>query len=32
VAPAVLDATTEKDTQMTHNFSLTAGLSFHFNF
>jgi hypothetical protein len=31
VAPAVLDPSREKDTQMTHNFTLTAGLSFHFN-
>ena len=31
-APAVLDPNTERDAQMTHNFTLTAGLSFHFNF
>ncbi len=29
--PPVLDPAREKDTQMTHNFTLTAGLSFHFN-
>ncbi len=32
VLPAVLDPSTEKDKQMTHNFVLSAGLSLHFNF
>jgi hypothetical protein len=32
VLPPVLDANTEKSTQTTHNFTLTAGLSYHFNF
>jgi hypothetical protein len=31
ITPPVLDPAREKDTQMTHNFTLTAGLSFHFN-
>lgn len=31
ITPPVLDPAKEKDTQMTHNFTLTAGLSFHFN-
>ncbi|MFI5278947.1 MAG: hypothetical protein ACHQU1_00520 [Gemmatimonadales bacterium] len=32
ITPPVLDPIAEKDKQMTHNFTLTAGLSFHFNF
>ena len=32
VNPPVLDPSTEKDKQMTHNFTLSAGLSLHFNF
>ncbi|MFI5206461.1 MAG: hypothetical protein ACHQU8_01895 [Gemmatimonadales bacterium] len=31
ITPPVLDPNSEKDTQMTHNFTLTAGLTFHFN-
>lgn len=31
ITPPVLDPTREKDTQMTHNFTLSAGLSFHFS-
>jgi len=31
ITPPVLDPVSEKDTQMTHNFTLTAGLTFHFN-
>lgn len=30
--PPVLDPLTEKDKQLTHNFSFSAGLSYHFNF
>ena len=32
VAPPVLNPATEKDKQMTHNFTLSVGLSLHFNF
>ncbi len=32
ITPPVLNPATEKDTQTTHNFTLTAGLSLHFNF
>jgi hypothetical protein len=32
LTPPVLDPATEKSTQVTHNFTLTAGLSYHFNF
>ena len=32
ISPPVLNPATEKDTQTTHNFTLTAGLSLHFNF
>jgi len=30
--PPVLDPATQKDKQLTHNFSFSAGLSYHFNF
>ena len=32
ITPPVLDPKTEKDKQMTHNFSFSVGLSYHFNF